>query len=117
MLMISYCIHFANIYYFDRTNKTTQMKSTTELKAYKKFGPGYFITEELRNRNLSKKDLSDLYGITDSELNGILENKRHISRETASLLAKAFDKSAEFWLNLDSSYRLWLKEKYNKYVL
>lgn len=87
------------------------MKSTTELKAYKKFGPGYFIMEELKNHKMSEKKLSDLYGITDLELNGILRNDKPISKETASILSKAFDTSQEFWLNLDSTYRLWLNEK------
>lgn len=87
------------------------MKSTTELKAFKKFGPGYFVSEELRNQNLSKARFSELTGITNSELDDILKNKKPISVEMASLLSKAFNKSPEYWLNIDSMYRLWLREK------
>ena len=86
------------------------MKSTTELKALKKFGPGHFIKEQLKIRNMSETAFSDLLGIPSSELTCILKNNKEISGETACLLAKVFDTSAEYWLNLDSSYKLWLEE-------
>ena len=41
----------------------------------------------------------------------IIQAKKHISAETARQLAKAFGTSPDFWMNLETQYRLLLAEK------
>ena len=71
------------------------------------FPPGEFIEEELEARGWSKGDLADVMGRPAQLVSTIISGKRSITLETAEDLAAAFGTSAELWINLDTSYRLW----------
>lgn len=71
------------------------------------FPPGEHIEEELDARGWSKGDLADVMGRPAQLVSGIISGRRSITLETAEDLAAAFGTSAEFWINLDTSYRLW----------
>jgi len=71
------------------------------------FPPGDFLEEELEERGWSQKDLAAILGRPPRVVNEIIAGKRSITPETAAGLADALGTSAQFWLNLESSYQLW----------
>jgi len=87
------------------------MESIKYLKAAKKFGPGYFIREQMEIRGWVQEELADILGISVKHLSSILLDKQPISIENARKLAIAFNTSAQYWLNLDNDYRLWMEEE------
>jgi len=87
------------------------MAQTTQLRAAKKFGPGYFIKELMDLRHWIQEDLADVMGISEKHLNKILKNNQPITLEIARLLSEVFDTSAQYWINIDTGYRLWLEQE------
>ena len=79
------------------------MKSTRPAEV---FPPGDFIRDELEARGWTQADLAKIMGRPLSLVNLIISGKRGITAETACELSNAFDTSAEFWLNLESAYKL-----------
>jgi len=70
------------------------------------FPPGEFIREELEARGWTQADLAEILGRPVRLVNEIIVGKRGITPETAKGLGAAFGTSAQFWLNLESSYQL-----------
>jgi len=87
------------------------MVQTTQLRAAKKFGPGYFIQEQMDIRHWIQEDLADVIGVSEKHLNKILRNNQPITLEFARLLGEVFDTSAQYWINIDTGYRLWLEQE------
>lgn len=87
------------------------MVDTTQIRAAKKFGPGYFIREEMELREWIQEDLADVMGITPKHLNTILREKQPLTIEIARLLGEVFNTSAQYWLNIDTGYRLWKEQE------
>lgn len=87
------------------------MIKTTELRAVKKFGPGYFIREQMELRDWTQSDLAEVLGITVKHLNKILQDKQPLTLEMARVLGEVFNTSAQYWANIDTSYRLWAVNK------
>ena len=79
---------------------------STKLKPYINIGPGQIIRRNLEALNWTNKDLADIINMSDKSISLLINNKQSITVETARLLAKAFDTTPEFWLNLDQNYRL-----------
>ncbi len=79
----------------------------SENMAAEMFPPAVFILEELEARGWSKGDLADIMGRPAQLVSALINGTRSITLETAEDLAAAFGTSAEFWMNLDSGYRLW----------
>ena len=52
------------------------MGTTIKLRPARKFGPGYFIREQMEYRNWTQDDLAEVMGITIKHLNKILQDKR-----------------------------------------
>ena len=73
-------------------------------------GPGEFIKEELEFRNWIQEDLARILGISLKSVSKLIMNKQPITMEMARLLHKAFGQSPQYWLNLDTNYRLRLQE-------
>ena len=69
-------------------------------------GLGEFIKEELETRNWRQEDLADILGISLKSVNKLIMNKQAITIETAKLLSKAFGQSPQYWINLETNYRL-----------
>lgn len=84
------------------------MEQVVKLRPARKFGPGYFIKEQMEYRNWTQEDLSEVIGMTPKHVNKILLDKQPITLDTAKLLAEVFETSPQYWLNLDANYRLWL---------
>ena len=70
------------------------------------FPPGLFIREELAARGWSQRDLAEILGRPSQAVNAIINGHKQITPRTARELEAAFGSSAEFWLNLEMSYRL-----------
>lgn len=87
------------------------MKSTSDTRAYKKFGPGYFISEQLKIKNMTMTNLADKLDISSDELKNIILQRTPLSDEIASLLAKTFETTPEYWKNIDAGYRSWMQSQ------
>jgi len=71
------------------------------------FPPGDFIKEELDARGWSQAELADIVGRSPKEISDLVSGKRSVSPEIAKELGAALGTSARYWMNLESSYRLW----------
>ncbi|MBW6459763.1 MAG: HigA family addiction module antidote protein [Bacteroidales bacterium] len=87
------------------------METTQTLRAARKFGPGYFIREQMELREWTQEDLAEVMGITLKHINKILQDKQPITLETARILSEVFNTSAQYWMNLDTAYRLWKEQE------
>lgn len=87
------------------------MVKTTQLKAAKKFGPGYFIREQMELRAWTQEDLAQVMGFTVKHINKILQDNQPLTLEVARVLGEVFNTSVEYWVNIDTSYRLWLTQE------
>jgi len=72
------------------------------------FPPGDFIKEELEARDWSQVELAEIIGRHPQTITELVTGKRAITPELAKALGDAFGTSAQYWMNLDTSYRLWL---------
>lgn len=73
------------------------------------FPPGEFIKEELDVRGWTQGELADMLGQKSSVVSNIITGKRAISPEIASGLADIFGTTSQLWMNLESSYQLFLR--------
>jgi plasmid maintenance system antidote protein VapI len=92
------------------------MKNTSDVRAYKKFSPGYFISEQLKINNMTIANLADRLCISSLELKSIILNKTPVSNDIASLLAKTFKTTPEYWKNIDTSFRNWLQLRNEQHI-
>lgn len=77
-----------------------------KLKPFISIPPGEFIKEELEERGWSQDDLAKVLGLSLKSVNKIINGKQQITIDTARLLSDAFGQSPQYWLNLDTNYRL-----------
>jgi len=70
------------------------------------FAPGEFVKEELEARGWTQDDLAEIMGRPVRLINEIIAAKRSITPETAKGLGDALGTGAQFWMNLESAYRL-----------
>ncbi len=69
--------------------------------------PGEVLLEEfLKEFELSQNRLGREIGMSPRAINEIVHGKRSITANTALRLGKFFGTSAQFWLNLQTSYDL-----------
>jgi len=87
------------------------MASIKDIKAAKKFGPGYFIREQMEIRGWIQEELADILGISTKHLSSILQDKQSLSITNAKKLSSVFNTSPQYWLNIDNDYRLWLEQE------
>lgn len=71
------------------------------------FMPGEFIKEELEARQWSQVELAEIIDRQPSVITELILGKRAINPEIARALGEAFGTSAQYWLNLESTYQLW----------
>lgn len=68
--------------------------------------PGELIKDELKERNMTQKELSELTGIKPSVLSETINGKRSVSLSVAVALEKALGIPAEVWMNLQTQFDL-----------
>ncbi|HEX9573291.1 MAG TPA: HigA family addiction module antitoxin [Myxococcales bacterium] len=74
--------------------------------------PGEILLEEfLKPREMTQSELSEKLEIPLQRVNSIINGKRGVTPETAILLARFFETTAEFWMNLQTQYDLWFAER------
>src|SRR5713226_5225830 len=79
----------------------------TKRKVAEVFSPGEILKEELDARGWTQSDLAEILGRPVNLVNDIISGKRGLTPETAQGLGDAFPgTNAQFWLNLESTYRL-----------
>jgi addiction module HigA family antidote len=67
--------------------------------------PGEILREEfLAPLNLKPAQLAKELGVSAPTVNDIVREKRAISAEMAVLLAKFFNTTGQFWLNMQAAY-------------
>ncbi len=80
--------------------------------------PGEMLREEfLIPLNLTQKDLADAIQVPYQRINEIVAGKRGVTPSTALRLAKFFGMSADFWLNLQVKFDLFVAKKKEESVL
>lgn len=78
----------------------------TERQIAEIFPPGDVIKEELETRGWTQTDLAEIIGKSARLVNEVVAGKRAVTPDTARVLADAFGTSAQFWMNLESTYQL-----------
>ena len=71
--------------------------------------PGKILLHEfLEPLEISQSELARKLHIPIQRINTLVNQKRGISAETAILLSKEFGTSPEFWMNLQTTYDLYI---------
>ncbi len=69
--------------------------------------PGEILREEyMKPLDLSANALANRLGVTAARINEIVNQKRGVSADTALRLARCFNTTPEFWLNLQKRFEL-----------
>jgi addiction module HigA family antidote len=74
---------------------------------YEAFPPGDHIREEIEYRGWSQSYLAWIMGRPVQVINQIINGRKAITAQTARELEAALGTSAETWMNLETSYRLY----------
>ena len=80
------------------------------------FPPGEFLREELETRGWTQAGLAERMGRPLRSINEIVNGKKAITAETAIGLGDALGTSAEYWLNLESGYRLHVARRQKRQI-
>src|SRR5450830_1003108 len=84
----------------------TKRMSATMPRPFRPVKPGELLQEELDARGWTQGDLAAILDRPVQAVNEIIAGKKAITPETAVALSRALGTSAEYWLRLDSLYRL-----------
>lgn len=80
------------------------------LKLAEGFPPSEFVQRELDARGWTQDDLAAIMKRPVAFVNQLANGKKIITAKTAKELGEAFGTGAEFWMNLESMYRLHIEE-------
>jgi antitoxin HigA-1 len=80
--------------------------------------PGEMLLEEfLTPMGISQKELADSIEVPYQRINEIVNGRRGITPSTALRLAKFFDMSADFWMNLQLRWDLYFARQDENKIL
>jgi antitoxin HigA-1 len=80
--------------------------------------PGKMLLEEfLKPMELSQRELADAIHVPYQRINEIINGHRGITPSTALRLSKFFGMSADFWVNLQLRWNLYLVHKEEQAIL
>jgi addiction module HigA family antidote len=87
---------------------TSKLRSTTAKTRGKlpPVHPGEFLKETLDDLGLSMNQLAAAIRVPANRINAIVAGQRSITGETALRLARYFDTTPEYWLNMQTHYDL-----------
>ena len=71
--------------------------------------PGDYILDYLERREWTQEDLAAIMDVSPKSVNQIIKGKQSITPEMAQLLGEAFNKTPEYWLNLEMEHQLQVK--------
>ena len=69
------------------------------------------LAEFLEPRGITQSALAEKLDIPIQRINTIINGKRGMTPETALLLARFFETTPEFWMNLQTKYDLWRAQR------
>ena len=70
--------------------------------------PGEIIRYEfLEPLNMTQQELADALGVARTRINEIILCKRALTPDTAFRLAKFFDTTPDFWIDLQTNFNMW----------
>jgi HTH-type transcriptional regulator / antitoxin HigA len=75
------------------------------------FPPGNLIRREIEYRGWSQGDLAKIMGRPTSAVNQLINGRKRVTAETAYELEAALGPEAQFWMNMETSYRLYRARK------
>lgn len=78
----------------------------TDLAPAEAFPPGEFLRDELEERGWTQEEFARIIGRPPRLISEVIGGKRGITPETAIRFSAALGTSAQFWMNLETSYRL-----------
>lgn len=87
------------------------MANLSSIRPAQVFPPGYFIKDQLEQRQWSQNELAEVLGITPRHLSQVMNGESPLSYDLAIQLGQVFDTSAQLWSNLYLSYALWQEEQ------
>lgn len=70
------------------------------------FPPGEFLRDELEERGWTQEEFARVIGRPPRLISEVISGKRGITPETAIRFSAALGTSAQFWMNLETAYRL-----------
>lgn len=73
--------------------------------------PGLTLAETIREHGLTAHSLALKLRVPANRISGIVNGRRGITADTALRLAQCFGTTAAFWMNLQSSYDLYVAER------
>jgi addiction module HigA family antidote len=77
--------------------------------------PGEMLVEEfLKPMEITQRDLADAIHVPYQRINELVNQKRGVTPSTALRLARFFDMSADFWLNLQMRWDLYKAKESEK---
>lgn len=92
-------------------------KSSTTTRASKKvrerpapIHPGEYLSEGLADLALSQAQFARAIGVSPMRISHVVSGSRPVTAELALLFGRAFEQSAEYWLNLQRFYDLEVAE-------
>ena len=74
------------------------------------FHPGYYIQELVEDSGLTQEDFAKRLNTTPKNLSLLIRGEQNLSIDIAVKLARLFNNSIEFWLNLQATYDAALAE-------
>lgn len=77
--------------------------------------PGEMLLEEFLNpMNITQRQLADAIYVPYQRINDIVNGRRGITPNTALRLAKYFNTSADFWMNVQLRWELYFAQREEK---
>lgn len=73
--------------------------------------PGEYVKQELDKIGWQQQDLASVMDVSMKHVSEILNKKKGITFETASLLSQALGYTVEYWVQLDTIYRQYVKSQ------
>ena len=74
--------------------------------------PGEILLEEfLKPIGMTQTTLAEKLGVPIQRVNTLINGKRGVTAETALLLAKLFETTPQFWMNLQTAWDLWSAQR------
>jgi len=82
------------------------MTPINTVQAARKFGPGYFIREQMELREWTQDDLSQATGLSAEYLQAILQGKQPLAPADVHIFASIFNNSVQYWTKLNDNFEI-----------
>lgn len=73
--------------------------------------PGELLAEILHDRGMSQAAFAKVVGVSPMRISHVVRETRPVTAELALRFGRAFGQTAQFWINLQTSYDLKIAER------